>query len=55
VRSTLARGALFGAAAHGAGTANAHEIGREEVSIAGLVMVLVGLMNVLIVTIAVHL
>jgi predicted murein hydrolase (TIGR00659 family) len=55
VRSTLARGALFGTAAHGAGTAKAHEIGREEGSIAGLVMVLVGLMNVLVVTLFVHL
>ncbi|MGO9428976.1 LrgB family protein, partial [Rhodoblastus sp.] len=46
IRSTLARGALFGVGAHGAGTAKAHEIGREEGSIAGLVMVLVGLLNV---------
>jgi predicted murein hydrolase (TIGR00659 family) len=48
VRSSLARGALFGVGAHGAGTAKAHEIGREEGSIAGLVMVLVGLLNVLV-------
>lgn len=47
IRSTLARGALFGVGAHGAGTAKAQEIGREEGSIAGLVMVLVGLLNVL--------
>jgi predicted murein hydrolase (TIGR00659 family) len=47
IRSTLARGALFGVGAHGAGTAKAHEIGREEGSVAGLVMVLVGLLNVL--------
>ena len=46
LRSTLAKGALFGVGAHGAGTARAHQIGREEVAIAGLVMVLVGLMNV---------
>jgi len=46
IRSTLARGALFGVGAHGAGTAKAHEIGREEGSVAGLVMVLVGLLNV---------
>ncbi|WP_315812520.1 LrgB family protein [Bradyrhizobium sp. SZCCHNR2028] len=46
LRSTLARGALFGVGAHGAGTARAHQIGREEGAIAGLVMVLVGLMNV---------
>jgi putative effector of murein hydrolase len=47
VRSALARGALFGAGAHGAGVAKAHQIGREEGSIAGLVMVLLGLFNVL--------
>ncbi|MBP2301873.1 LrgB family protein [Azospirillum picis] len=47
VRTALARGALFGVGAHGAGTAKALEIGREEGSIAGLVMVLVGLLNVL--------
>ncbi|MBB2969683.1 LrgB family protein [Mesorhizobium sp. RMAD-H1] len=47
LRSTLARGALFGMGAHGAGVAKAHQIGREEGSIAGLVMVMVGLVNVL--------
>ncbi|XUM24061.1 LrgB family protein [Bradyrhizobium oligotrophicum S58] len=46
LRSTLAKGALFGVGAHGAGTARAHQIGREEGAVAGLVMVLVGLMNV---------
>jgi predicted murein hydrolase (TIGR00659 family) len=44
-RSTLARGSLLGLGAHGAGTDNAHEIGREEGSIARLVMVLTGLLN----------
>jgi len=47
IRSALGRGALLGVSAHGAGTAKAYEIGREEGSIAGLVMVLVGLLNVL--------
>lgn len=47
LRSSLARGALFGMGAHGAGVAKANQIGREEGSIAGLVMVLVGLVNVL--------
>lgn len=47
LRSVLARGALLGMGAHGAGVAKAHEIGQEEGSIAGLVMVLVGLVNVL--------
>jgi predicted murein hydrolase (TIGR00659 family) len=46
LRSRIARGASFGIGAHGAGTARAHQIGREEGAIAGLVMVLVGLMNV---------
>ena len=47
IRSALGRGALLGVSAHGAGTAKAYEIGREEGSIAGLVMVLVGSLNVL--------
>ena len=47
LRSVLARGTLFGMGAHGAGVARAHQIGREEGTIAGLVMVLVGLVNVL--------
>ena len=48
IRSSLALGALLGVAAHGAGTAKAHEIGQEEGAVAGLVMVLVGLLNVLL-------
>lgn len=47
LRSALARGALLGMGAHGAGVAKAHEIGQEEGSVAGLVMVLAGLLNVL--------
>jgi predicted murein hydrolase (TIGR00659 family) len=47
LRSSLARGALFGMGAHGAGVAKAHEIGGEEGSIAGVVMILAGLFNVL--------
>jgi predicted murein hydrolase (TIGR00659 family) len=46
LRSKIAKGASLGMGAHGAGTARAHELGREEGAIAGLVMVLVGLMNV---------
>lgn len=46
LRSALARGALFGMGAHGAGVAKAQQIGAEEGSIAGLVMVMVGLVNV---------
>ncbi len=55
LRSPLARGALFGAGAHAAGTARAHQIGREEGAVAGLVMVLAGLMNVLAAPLIAHL
>ena len=48
LRSSIARGALFGMGAHGAGVARAHQMGREEGSIAGLVMVMVGIVNVLL-------
>lgn len=54
LRSALARGALFGMGAHGAGVAKAHQIGSEEGSIAGLVMVLVGLVNVLAAPLIAH-
>jgi putative effector of murein hydrolase len=46
LRSTFARGALFGMGAHGVGVAKAYELGREEGSVAGLVMILAGLGNV---------
>jgi predicted murein hydrolase (TIGR00659 family) len=46
LRSALARGALFGMGAHGVGTTKAYEIGKEEGSVAGLIMVLVGVFNV---------
>ena len=45
LRSAMARGALFGVGAHGAGVSRAHEVGGEEGSVAGLVMVLTGLLN----------
>ena len=38
LRTPLARGALFGVGAHGAGVSRAQEVGREEGSVAGLVM-----------------
>lgn len=47
LKSPLARGALFGMGAHGAGVARARQLGQEEGSVAGVVMVLVGLVNVL--------
>lgn len=54
LRSALARGALFGMGAHGAGVAKAHGIGREEGAVAGLVLVLVGLLNVLAAPLLAH-
>jgi predicted murein hydrolase (TIGR00659 family) len=54
-RSALARGALFGVGAHGVGTAQAYRIGQTEGAVAGLVMVLVGLLNVLAAPLIVHL
>jgi putative effector of murein hydrolase len=47
LQSVLARGALFGMGAHAIGAAKAHQLDREIGSIAGLVMVLAGLLNVL--------
>lgn len=46
LRSTFARGALFGMGAHGAGVAKAREVGQEEGAIAGLIMILAGLLTV---------
>lgn len=54
LRSALARGALFGVGAHGAGTAKAHQIGEVEGAVSGLVMVLVGLLNVLAAPLIAH-
>ncbi|HEY0293809.1 MAG TPA: LrgB family protein [Bordetella sp.] len=48
LRSSLARGALFGMGAHGAGTAKARELAADEGAVAGLVMVMAGLFNVLV-------
>lgn len=53
--SALARGALFGVGAHGAGTARAQQIGETEGAVAGLVMVLVGLLNVFVALLIAHL
>jgi len=54
LQSVLAQGALFGMGAHGAGTAKAHQIDSEIGAIAGLVMVLVGLFNVLAAPLLAH-
>ena len=44
-RSALARGAVLGIGAHAIGTARALQIGQREGAIAGLAMVLTGLLN----------
>ena len=46
LRTSFARGALFGMGAHGAGVARARELGAEEGAIAGLIMILAGLTTV---------
>jgi len=48
LRSSVARGALFGMGAHGVGVAKANQVGAEEGSMAGLMMVIAGLLNVLL-------
>lgn len=48
LRSSLSRGAAFGAAAHGAGTARAHELGSEIGAVASLTMVFTGVAMVLL-------
>lgn len=55
VRGSVARGALFGAAAHGAGTAKASEIGQEEGVVASLTMMLCGVVTVLLAPMLAHL
>ncbi|WP_283149989.1 LrgB family protein [Silvimonas soli] len=47
VRSRLAHGAIFGAAAHGAGTAKARQIGEVQGVVSSLVMMIAGLISVL--------
>ncbi|MBK1884377.1 LrgB family protein [Luteolibacter pohnpeiensis] len=49
VTSSLARGALFGMGAHGAGVAKATELGQEEGVIASLIMILAGQLTVIVV------
>ena len=47
LRTSMAKGALFGMGAHGAGVAQARGVGTQEGAIASLVMILAGLTNVL--------
>ena len=46
IRTALAKGALFGMGAHAVGVTKARQMGPEEGSIAGVVMVLAGVVNV---------
>lgn len=55
LRSAMARGALFGMGAHAVGSNRAHQIDRDEGAIAGLVMVLAGIVNVLAAPLLAHL
>jgi predicted murein hydrolase (TIGR00659 family) len=48
LRTRLARGASFGAAAHGIGTAKARELGSEEGVVASLTMMIAGVVMVLL-------
>ena len=48
VQSSMAKGAGFGAASHGAGTARAYEIGAEAGVVSSLVMMLAGVLTVVI-------
>lgn len=52
--SPLARGVMFGVGAHAIGTARALQIGQREGAIAGLTMVLTGLLNLLAVPLLLH-
>jgi predicted murein hydrolase (TIGR00659 family) len=54
LRSALARGALFGMGAHAVGSNRAHQIDPDEGAIAGLVMVLAGIFNVLAAPLLAH-
>lgn len=48
IREGMAKGAGFGAASHGAGTARSYEFGQQEGVIASLVMMLSGVVMVLV-------
>ncbi len=47
IREGMAKGAGFGAASHGAGTAHSYELGQQEGVVASLVMMLSGVVTVL--------
>jgi len=47
LQSALSQGGLLGMGAHAVGTVKGHQIGHEVGAVAGLIMVLVGIINVL--------
>jgi len=51
----VAKGAGFGAASHGAGTARAYQIGEQEGVVASLVMMLSGVVTVVLAPLIGHL
>lgn len=55
VKAKMAKGAGFGASSHGAGTARAYELGREEGVVSSLVMMLAGVLTVLVAPLIGHL
>ena len=52
IREGMAKGAGFGAASHGAGTARSYELGQQEGVVASLVMMLSGVVMVLVAPLA---
>ncbi|MGV3345481.1 LrgB family protein [Enterobacteriaceae bacterium LUAb1] len=55
VKQGLAKGAGFGAASHGAGTAHAYKMGQQEGVVSSLVMMLSGIVTVILAPIIGHL
>ncbi|MBJ9999747.1 LrgB family protein [Erwinia sp. S38] len=54
IKQGMAKGAGFGAASHGAGTARAYELGPQEGVVSSLVMMLSGVLTVIIAPIVGH-
>ncbi|OON41687.1 murein hydrolase effector protein LrgB [Izhakiella australiensis] len=55
IKQGMAKGAGFGAASHGAGTARAYELGQQEGVVSSLVMMLSGIVTVVIAPFISHL
>lgn len=55
LHSSFARGASLGMGAHGAGVARARDFGEEEGTVAVLIMIFAGLLNVLAAAVVAHL